>query len=94
MLSPRKQTHFAVLKGCVMLRDDALGGHPLEGALLPGFPHGAFAAVEAVASGGEFQVFDGDAVGLEGIAEGPAILGRDGCVVLGVSEEGRWGCFR
>ena len=32
------------------LRNDTLGGHPLKGPLLPGFPHGAFAAVQTMAT--------------------------------------------
>ena len=82
---------FAVLEGPFPPRDDVPAGHPLQRPFLPGFPHRAFASVQPVASGRQFQILDRNAVGLERIAERAAVFRRDGHVILGMRQEGRRG---
>ena len=55
---------------------------------MPGIPHGALVAVEAVASAGEFLVGRGDFFSEEGVAEFLAVGGDYDAVVVGVGEEG------
>ena len=56
---------------------------------MPGIPHGAFVTVQAVAAGGELQVFRRGAVFFEGVVECLAVGGDDDPVVQRVREIGR-----
>ena len=60
---------------------------PFERLHLPGVPHRAFVAVQAVASRREFQVFCRDVDGFQGIVKHLAVVRRDGFVIDGVREE-------
>ena len=55
-------------------RDEFPSGEPFQRGRFPLLPERAFAAVEAVAAGGEFEEFDGDVVRLHRSDELAAVL--------------------
>ena len=63
-------------------------GEPDEGLGLPGVPAGAAVTVEAVATGGEFEIFCGEFFFLEGLVKPEAIFRGNDAIVEGVSEKG------
>ena len=68
--------------------DEVGVGEPDEGLVLPSVPAGAAVTVEAVATGGEFEIFCGEFFCLEGLVKPEAIFRGNDAIVEGVSEKG------
>ncbi len=68
--------------------DEVGVGEPDEGLGLPSVPAGAAVAVEAVTTGGEFEVFCGELFCLEGLVKPEAIFRGNDAIIEGMSEKG------